>query len=571
MSHDIFAAPFGFHMLVRHKVAFGILSKGEHISGGGSSSSSAQPHSTIHLHIHTQAHLDHVAPTPPPLAQSYPPLPTHHPGQAMYGGYPDDSPPPSVGDLLACRAKGEPLPRFRLILRMSHPEVCRWLRQANPLDVLRRDTVSGSFLHAAAWSDAYVDHVTYVLDKLGADINVLYGGYSALHWAFKSPLVVRVLLERGADPSVLDKEGKNVLVHFLKFGAVTGSLTTLLKDKRGRALVNTPWEGRYPLHLACASRDYYGDYYETPRGESRAAYVRYTVLQCLLEAGADPTALDPQKRTPMKRLLDVYKQRDALNYLNYRRENAVLEEGIKRWQPAFVIWMRRLVVAERATVLEADEGGRGKRAKEERPTRRLMKFVAADCPKDVFLILMDMLLYEDDHLREGLPGKAKGPVPATRAPTQAPLSPAAALQAEQLQRQGQEELHKAKVWEKNPWEAARERKAREKTAASRAAYKAASRAGAAVPNAALDTKLPAMPAAAALPGRQQRQHQQQRQEEDLTWSSDEEEEEGEEEEDSNTGQQEKEEVIDLTWSSDEEEEEDSDQQQQQEEEVIDLT
>ena len=122
----------------------------------------------------------------------------------------------------------------------------------------------------AACLRGYCEVVTYLLDQ-GADINEKVEGISLLYSALccNSMAVFNLLLERGADPLMVDDDGYNILT-IVSSGGNVNAMATLLNLQRVRDAVNTKAaSGITPLFLAAFE------------GHSE-------IVKLLLGAGADP-------------------------------------------------------------------------------------------------------------------------------------------------------------------------------------------------------------------------------------------------------------------------------------------
>lgn len=164
-------------------------------------------------------------------------------------------------------------------------------------------------------------------------------GQTALFSAV-TPAVVRALLDRNADPTVMDEveEGRSALMYQVLHGSAD-CIATLLQDSRVVAGINGPvWEGATALHIVCFPG----------LGNRRPARCP-TILRLLLAAGADPCM---EGKTPLQ-LLQAQEQvgDEAV---------AVLKEGMDAQRVAALLRLRRLVVTRRKqgeeVVVAADDG-----------------------------------------------------------------------------------------------------------------------------------------------------------------------------------------------------------------------
>ena len=102
--------------------------------------------------------------------------------------------------------------------------------------------------------------VQWLIDIHGADVNGhTEDGRTALHEA-RSPVIVRALLERNADPTLIDVTSWTALMHQIRAGrpervTCVERVVCLLEDQRVVQSVNTtakgPCAGYTALHFAC--------------------------------------------------------------------------------------------------------------------------------------------------------------------------------------------------------------------------------------------------------------------------------------------------------------------------------
>lgn len=198
-------------------------------------------------------------------------------------------------------------PLHLVAARAGDPEVVSLLLEAGA-DVNARDWSGYSPLHRAAQTNDNPHMITMLLDA-GADVNAWATGfqidwgydYTPLHLAVRNenPAVTAALLEAGADVNALNGRGTGTPLHLAAGSDSNPAVVALLveagADVNARAEVwdrccYTTSRDRTPLHLAAKSNP--------------VAFIM------LLDAGADPTALDDYGKTPM----------------DYARENEALQE-----------------------------------------------------------------------------------------------------------------------------------------------------------------------------------------------------------------------------------------------------
>lgn len=240
--------------------------------------------------------------------------------------------------------------------------------------------------------------VQWLIDTKGADVNRrTEGGRTALHVARTMP-PIRALLERNAGPTRLDDGGWSPLMQQARWGR-PACVACLLEDRRVVETINATVtkertaHGCTALHIARAA----------PKVQPTD---RPTFLRLLLAAGADPCRQDGHGRTPLQLLKEQHPANEAAL--------AALEEGIDAERAISLIQVRRLVVAQRGVELRVEAEGRrvhtrraaaaAQAAEEEaRPVAFAVGLgTRRGCPRDVFLLLMHMLLLEWSRLCRNL-------------------------------------------------------------------------------------------------------------------------------------------------------------------------
>ena len=278
---------------------------------------------------------------------------------------------------------------------LTEAELRQWVED-HPGSVDDRDSIGETPLCLAA-DDDDVDLLEWLIDEMGADVNgraeelnrrvwdvrcrLMRGGSTPLH-AAASSLVARALLERNADPTLMNDNGDSVLMWHIK-GGHDDVIPCLLEDRRVVALINSRAPGGFAITALHAAIRW--------KCEDRLT----TVLRLLLQAGADPCLSDEDGCTPLQLLRRTKPDNDDAA--------AVLEEGMDAKRAACLIMIRRRVVAQPGTV-ELPEGGF---TKEEQDWRRLAAYVVGvgeggGCKKDMFTELVELLLPRWSPLRRGL-------------------------------------------------------------------------------------------------------------------------------------------------------------------------
>jgi hypothetical protein len=227
--------------------------------------------------------------------------------------------------------------------------------------------------------------VKWLIDTQGADVHARTEkhGHTALHGG-TSPVVIRALLERRADPTLVDGRGLTPLMDCVKFCQTAGTWTVacLLEDRRVRDSINAtvtvdgPFRGFTALHLACTDLPIYGAHSQRPH---------LPILRVLFEAGADPRLLDGKGRT----FMEVFHQ--SFSGGPYYSEKAAALAVLKKeteesTREAYLIMIRRRVVARQEAALWEEEEGGGNN------WSRLAAFMVGNCPTGVFTNVMDLLL-----------------------------------------------------------------------------------------------------------------------------------------------------------------------------------
>ena len=189
------------------------------------------------------------------------------------------------------------------------PAIVSLLVQAGA-EVNARDDSGGSPLHAAAGSTSEPAMIV-ALAEAGAELNVWRPGvhspygWSPLHLAVdrnRNPVVTAALLEAGADVHARQEDGPTSL-HDAATAEVVALLLEAGADIEARA---TYWGWRQPN-----GRDMTPLHVAAKRGNA-------AVFMALLDAGADPAALDIEGKTP----LDHAREQKALQELEVVKRSA---------------------------------------------------------------------------------------------------------------------------------------------------------------------------------------------------------------------------------------------------------
>ena len=219
-----------------------------------------------------------------------------------------------------------------------------------------------------------VAFVQWLIDTQGANVNGrTKNGHVALHGAMPC-VMVRTLLERNADPTLVDNSGRSVLMSQL-IDNPYDCIVCLLEDRRVLDMINTIDCRKFTaLHVACKK-------WQSP-----------AILRLLLRAGADPFLQDVSGGTPMDILLAYaqipYLEPEAKALIAKRM--AVVQEGMDAQRASCLLQIRRLVVARRKKGVK-EEQVRDNEAR----WKQMLAFVLGlgggnDCP--CLTLVMDMLL-----------------------------------------------------------------------------------------------------------------------------------------------------------------------------------
>ncbi len=260
---------------------------------------------------------------------------------------------------------------------LSPAELRQWVRD-HPGHVNDWDRIGQVALCVAARKKD-LSLVLWLIDAQGAHVNrrTKRGG-TPLHYA-ACPRVVRALLERKADPAKVDRCGWTALMTQV----VEGRKDCIACLLEGRRAVRDGW-----INATSTPRE---------KGERRCSALdlacsknQTKALRLLIEAGADPTVrLDRRGR-----------QLTGPTQVN-REAKAVLEEGLDAYRAACLVQLRRLVVQKRGVAVCEEKGG-GLSVGARMLAAVVGVGVRGNLPRDVFTVLMDLLLPVWSPLRKGL-------------------------------------------------------------------------------------------------------------------------------------------------------------------------
>jgi ankyrin repeat protein len=136
------------------------------------------------------------------------------------------------------------MPIFRMT---TEAELRQWM-EANPGRVNDKDREGDTPLTVGAADLKNLTLVVWLLDEKGADVNATtVDGSSVLHFA-KTPDMLTALLDRGADPTIANRDGGLPLPSQASNGSAV-VVECLLQDPRVRATINLQdRDGHTALH-----------------------------------------------------------------------------------------------------------------------------------------------------------------------------------------------------------------------------------------------------------------------------------------------------------------------------------
>ena len=300
--------------------------------------------------------------------------------------------------------------RFR---QMIETGLRQWV-ETNPGRVNDRDREGLTPLIAAASIKESLSLVVWLLDEKGADVNgTMADGTSAFH-AAGSLDILTALLDRGADPTLAYEENSLPIMWHASFGT-EDTVARLLQEPRVRATVNVQdRDSETALHWACKTFGTFG---------AREAVAPKVHL--LLQAGADPLVTNNYGETLLdwvrvhyptyhaviallEQYPDAQKDAEKATLLVKARRHVVatnsnivapscLQGRVARGQPLPCVALTPLTDEQTEVEDEDEEGEEG---------RKLRTTLAFTCgfgreamPRDVFLVVMDLLMPSWDPLR----------------------------------------------------------------------------------------------------------------------------------------------------------------------------
>ncbi len=221
--------------------------------------------------------------------------------------------------------------------RFTEAKAREWV-DAKPWRVYKMDIQNHSLLYVAA-KNFSLAFMVYLMDVKGADPRSRNGtrGESILH-AVSSVEKVNALLERGVNPTAKNVDWETPLMLCADNGN-SQCVARYLQDPRVRASLNvakTRLGGFTTLHCACRRR-----------GAAVSALDCTRVLELLLEAGANPNALNTWGRKP----LDILKSSYPTNYAAHALLNPDIFQAHQH--ALFLVKVRRFVSAETKNRLPA--------------------------------------------------------------------------------------------------------------------------------------------------------------------------------------------------------------------------
>ena len=204
---------------------------------------------------------------------------------------------------------------------MSIGELLQWVEH-NPARINDIDGMGHMLLFVLVQVQRFLRLILWLLDGKGADVNATTsGGLTALHVA-GSPEIITALLNRGADPTILNDGGYSPLMIQATDGKVD-QVTRLMQDPRVRATVNQRAVGGGTALCLCACDDM--------DEVSRSAIVTH-----LLQAGAYSALPNAAGVTPLACV--------RYHYPTHNSTIALLEQAPDAEKAWLIVKARRLVI-----------------------------------------------------------------------------------------------------------------------------------------------------------------------------------------------------------------------------------
>lgn len=288
---------------------------------------------------------------------------------------------------------------------MTEVQLRKWL-EANPKHL----NAMGDYLWTPLYTATILKSlplVLWLLDEKGADVNKwANGGERPLHAA--STLVLNALLDRGANPTLKhDWSDDTPLMTHVSAGRID-MVTRLLQDPRVRATINLKGYNRNTaLHYGSEPGDKIGS----------------SIIHLLLQAGANSYPMNLYGWTPLADL--------RRNHCTHHTSIALLDQAPNAKKAFLIVKGRRLIVAATSKPIPSYLQGRVGRGEplpcvvlipplesshtededeEGRKFRSMLAFLLGmqggptdeGMPRDVFRIVMDLLMSSWDPLRRGV-------------------------------------------------------------------------------------------------------------------------------------------------------------------------
>jgi hypothetical protein len=303
--------------------------------------------------------------------------------------------------------------------RMNEAELRQWV-EVNPGRVNERDAEGFPPLYVAVRYIKSLPLTVWLLDEKGADVNATTSRRDTPLRMAPSLDILIALLNRGADPTLLTDTGSTSLMRQAIRGNVE-NVARLLQDPRVRATVNLQNSyGDTALHFACLN-----------------AASAISLLSLLLQAGSDPALTREDGDTPLTYLRIRHPTHHAVIALLGQYPEAQKDAE----KASLLVKARRLAVLSRSTAAPSYLQGRAARGQplprvtlmpvtggqdedddeEKEEDRKLRSLIAsllgveggwenAGMPRDVFRVVLDLLMPSWDPLRRKDAGAAPPPL-----------------------------------------------------------------------------------------------------------------------------------------------------------------